>query len=340
MAGGAELEKAAELYERLRRLSCPGLEGVYVTDPQSIHELLCSPSVHRLDILEWICTRAHPPLQEQFFTLKESQADVKVKEMAKLGFDLMLCNVDDVDLVKGAVSPSRQLSFMGQLLDIIQTCEKASVLSELQPTTPGGGRNLLTCARENEELLKELFSSPQFQETLAPECNPWPADMKPLLVPEELQKRTPPCSKDNDGSDHVQELQKLSLSLEDLKKECQFLCSSAPDEDTVVPKLRSALTDFHRLIADFSQVYENEFQEHCGHAPPPMSPSGPLFQLAHQLLTTCCKELEAIGQFTETSSTVEEVVNKREQAKEYWGRGSMSTLCEKIKELKQDYEKF
>lgn len=338
MAGGVELQRAAELYARLQKLSCPSLEGVYATEPQSIHELLCSPSVHRLDILEWICTRAYPPLQDHFSTLKESQAELKVKEMAKLGFELMLCNPEDVDLIKGNVSPSRQLSFMEKLLDIIQTCDNVSGNSELQLLTPGGDRNLVTYARENEELLKEIFSSPHLQATLTPECNPWPADLKPLLTPEELQKRPLPCSKDSAISDHIQELQKISLSLEDLKQECKFLCSSVPGEDTVTQKLRLALTDFHQLSATFTQVYENELQEHCQHPAPQMSPSGPLFQSVHQLLTACCKELEAIAQFIKTSHTIEGVVKKRQQAEECWGGGSMATLYEKIQELKQNYE--
>ncbi|XP_069842316.1 HAUS augmin-like complex subunit 7 isoform X2 [Dendropsophus ebraccatus] len=340
MAGGVELRLAAELYERLQKLSCPALEGVYVTEAHSIHDLLCTPSAHRLDILEWICTRAYPPLQEQFSTLKESQAELKVKEMAKLCFDLMLCNPEDLDLIKGSVSPSRQLSFMAQLLDVVQTCDPVSSSSELQLMTLSDDKNIVTCARENEELLKELFSSPHLQATLTPECNPWPADLKTLLVPEELQKRTFPCSKDNAISGHIQELQKISLSLEDLKQECTFLCSSVPSEEIVIQKLRLALSDFQQLTTTFSQVYENELQEHCRYAAPQMNPSGPLFQSVHQMLTTFCKELEGITQFIETSSTIEEVAKKRQQERECWGGSSTATLYEKIKELKQNYELF
>ncbi|XP_066436774.1 HAUS augmin-like complex subunit 7 isoform X2 [Eleutherodactylus coqui] len=320
------------------KLSCPALEGVYVTEAQNIHELLCTPSAHRLDILEWICTRAYPPLQDLFSTLKESQAELKVKEMAKLGFELMLCHPDDVDLITGNVSPSRQLVFMGHLLDIIQTCEDAFANSE--SVTPGGDRNFVTCTRENADLLKELITSPHFQATLAPECNPWPADLKRLLVPEELQKRTLPCSNDDSISHHIQELQKISLHIEDLKHECPFLCSSVPGEEAVIQKLKLALTDFHQLIAAFLQVYENDFQEHCGHPAPPMSPSGPLFQSAHQLLTAFCKEVEAIAQFIESSRTIEGVVKKTQQAKECWGGSGTATLYEKIQELKQNYESF
>uniref|UniRef100_A0A6I8PNV2 Poly(ADP-ribose) glycohydrolase n=1 Tax=Xenopus tropicalis TaxID=8364 RepID=A0A6I8PNV2_XENTR len=68
----------------LQKLSCPCLEGVYLTDPQSIHELLCTPSSHRLDVLQWLCSRIYPPVQEQLSSLKESQTDIKVKAQKKI----------------------------------------------------------------------------------------------------------------------------------------------------------------------------------------------------------------------------------------------------------------
>ncbi|XP_075041050.1 HAUS augmin-like complex subunit 7 isoform X2 [Mixophyes fleayi] len=317
-------------------MCCPSLEGVYVTEPKSIHELLCTPSVRRLDILEWICTRVYPPLQDQFSSLKESQTEIKVKEMAKLGFELMLCHSEDVDLIKGHVSPTRQLSFMGHLLDIIPSFANLFGNPEIESSSQG----TVTYARENEELLKELFSSAHFQATLTPECNPWPADLKPNLLTEELQKKTLPSNKDNVITDHLEELQKISLDLQDLKEECTFLCSTVPGGETVAQTLRLALTDFHQLVAAFTQVYENAFHEHCGHPAPQMSPSGPLFQSVHQLLGICIKKLEAIAQFTQTSNTIVEVVRKRQQCKESWGSGSTATLYDKIKELKQNYEEL
>ncbi|XP_063794560.1 HAUS augmin-like complex subunit 7 [Pseudophryne corroboree] len=265
MAGDAELRKAVCLYERLQKLSCPSLEGVYITEPQSIHELLCTPSVRRLDVLEWICTR---------------------------------------------------------LAHVVSSCSAVS------------------CARENEEFLRELFSSAHFQATLTPECNPWPADLKPNLLTEEQQKRTVPADKDNVITDYLEELQKITMDLQDLKEECTFLCSAVPGGDTVTQTLRLALTDFHQLITAFTEVYENEFHEHCGHLAPQISSSGPLFQSIHSLLGICIKKLEAIAQFTETSNTIVEVVRKRQQCKESWGGSSAATLYEKIQELKQNYEVF
>ncbi|XP_073456569.1 HAUS augmin-like complex subunit 7 [Aquarana catesbeiana] len=121
---------------------------------------------------------------------------------------------------------------------------------------------------------------------------------------------------------------------------CTFLCSPVPGSETIIQTLKLAMTDFHQLIAAFTQVYENEFQEHCNHPAPRLSPCGPLFQSVHCLLESCSKELEAVAQFTATSNTITEVVRKRQQTKESWGGGSIATLHEKIKELKHNYELF
>ncbi|KAM8934556.1 HAUS augmin-like complex subunit 7 [Pelodytes ibericus] len=341
MAGAMELGRAADLYHRLKVMSCPHLEGIYLTEPQSMHDLLCTPSAHRLDILEWICTRVYPPLQDQFSALKESQTDLKVKEMVRLGFELLLCSSEDLDLIKGNASSQKQLSFIGQLMDIIQNPGTLASNLAAEPASLGPDKTFVNCVRENEELLKGLFSSSQFQATLYPECNPWPADIKPLLLNEEpLQKRALQPSKENVMSDSLEALQKISSTLQALKEECVFLNSSVPGSDTIMQSLRLALTDFYQLIAAFTQVYENEFQDHCGRPAPHLSPSGPLFQSVHRSLSICSKELEAIAQFTETSENIVEVVRKRQQSRESWGGSRFATLHEKIKELKQNYEAF
>lgn len=340
MAGVMEHRKAADLYHRLKVMSCPSLEGMYLTEPQSMYDLLCTPSAHRLDILEWICTRIYPPLQDQFSSLKESQVEIKIKEMVRLGFELLLCSSDDLDLIKGLASPQKQLSFIGQLMDIIQNPGTLASNLTAEPVSVGADKPFVNCVRENEELLKDLFSSSQFQATLYPECTPWPSDLKPILLSEEpIHKRTIQPSNDV-MNESLEALQKISSSLQALKEECVFLKSSVPGSDTILQTLRLALTDLYQLIATFTQVYENEFQDHCGHPAPQLSPSGPLFQSVHHSLNICSKELEAIAQFTETSENIVGVVRKREQSKNSWGGSRFTTLHEKIKELKQNYEAF
>ncbi|XP_029464959.1 HAUS augmin-like complex subunit 7 [Rhinatrema bivittatum] len=333
------------VYRRLKELECPCLEGLYLTDPETMQELLCTPSIHRLDILEWLCTRVYPPLQDYFSSLRESQSELKVKEMAKLGFELMLCRQDDLELIKGLSSPQQQLSFMDQLMDVIPSPSSSwQRLETGDSASPSTEESFQSCIREKEEFLRELFSSPHFQAVLNPECNPWPSDIKPLLLAGEgtMQRRSqaPRKSLENVLGKVLKVLTDTSATLEKLKEECSFLNSNAASSDTTVQTLKLAVSDFHQLIAAFSQVYENAFQEHCGRAAPPISTCGPLFQAVHQSLSLCSQELQAISQLVETSEKIVQAVEMRQQRAETWGGSSRTTLPAKISELRQNYKEF
>ncbi|XP_064415292.1 HAUS augmin-like complex subunit 7 isoform X2 [Latimeria chalumnae] len=306
-----------------------------------MRELLCTPSVHRLDILEWILTRVYPPLKKQFCSLKESQIDVRIKEMAKLAHELMLCPPNDLDLIKGLASSQRQLSFLDQLLDIIKSMNslKSSDSGDSATSSRTSG-SLHGFARKNEELLREIFGSPHLQSMLNPECKPWPSDMKLLLAEEYKRKHPPPVKPKEDILKEVsKKLKETNSVLEQLKGECDFLNSSSAPSSTL-QTLKLAISDFHHLITAFSQIFETEFRDHCSRAAPRISDCGPLFQSVHQLLTTCSEELQTLAQVTETSAKIVETAEQQQQDQISWGSGRATTLPLKVEELKRRYEEF
>nr|XP_033777088.1 HAUS augmin-like complex subunit 7 isoform X2 [Geotrypetes seraphini] len=343
MAGTLSL--AISVYQRLKELKCPSLEGLFLTDPETMQELLCIPSIHRLDILEWMCTQVYPSLRDHFSSLRESQSEMKVKEMARLGFELMLCHQDDLDLIKGLSSPQQQLTFLDQLVDVIASSSGSwQRFGTGDCTSSSAEESFQKYIRMEEEFLRELFASPHFQAVLNPECNPWPSDIKPLLLAGEgaLQRRTqaPGKSHDNELGKVLKVLTNTASTLEDLKQECSFLVGNTSTSETTVQTLKLAISDFHQLISAFSQVYENEFQEHCSRMAPSISACGPLFQAVFQSLSLCSKELQAIGQLVETSEKIVQTVEKRQQGAETWGGSNRSTLPEKISELRRHYRQF
>uniref|UniRef100_A0A671Q3B9 Uncharacterized protein n=1 Tax=Sinocyclocheilus anshuiensis TaxID=1608454 RepID=A0A671Q3B9_9TELE len=76
-------------------LGCPLVDGLYLREPDSVQELLCSPSLHRTDTLEWICASICPSLKEKFSTLKATQNEDLVQELARFGYEMMLCKAND-----------------------------------------------------------------------------------------------------------------------------------------------------------------------------------------------------------------------------------------------------
>ncbi|XP_044299650.1 HAUS augmin-like complex subunit 7 isoform X2 [Varanus komodoensis] len=322
------------------QLNCPALEGVYLSEPKDIEKLLCSPSPHRLDILEWICISVYPPLQQQFSSLKESESDVKIKEMAKLGYELMLSQANDLDLIAGNASARKQLHFLEQLLAAVSD-ESDLPLSDLEFFSTE--EYFQEIVKKNEEFVKQVFYSPDLQAVLNPECHPWSSDIKPLLVGKNiLPKRVlrSAASHERTLTDLLKQVEDAAARLEGLRAQCSFLqedpagTDSSYDSVTALQTFKLIASDFHQLLVAFEQVYENELK-HCERPAPRLSPCGPLFQAVHQGLLLCVKELQSLAQVMETSKLVVERVKQRHGEKTVWSGSAKVTLPSKLEELQQ-----
>ncbi|XP_044856516.1 HAUS augmin-like complex subunit 7 [Mauremys mutica] len=241
-AGKMAALAAASVYEQLKELRCPLLDGVFLAEPGAALGLLCAPSAQRLELLAWLCARyrtpprppsapswaghvslapavtlsppgpqSDPPLRERFATLTDSQTEEKTQEMAKLGSDLLLCRSDELDLIKGEASAERQLRFMEQLLDVIRYLDAITGTDSGDSTTSSREESLRGAARRNEEFLREVFSSPSLPALLAPSLPPCTADIKPLL----LEEPAPHTRSRLSGRSSGKTLAELSRTLEE-----------------------------------------------------------------------------------------------------------------------------
>ncbi|XP_053908189.1 HAUS augmin-like complex subunit 7 isoform X2 [Cuculus canorus] len=273
---------AALVLERLEALSCPPVAPLLPLDPTQALRLLCTPSAQRLELLEWLCLRVHPPLANRLAALQDGPRNARL-QVAALGAKLMLCRKDDLALVEGTASPERQLEFIEDLLDA------------------GGGSGV--CDKDRcipvTQFLHEVLETPEGKAALSP-----PEPPTPPLLDDDCPRPRSPCSRPS-ALELEAVLAGLRQRLELLEAQSPELVGSPGLAPPALPVLGVATRDLAALATAFGATELGGPWGTLGMgSDPPLAPCGALAPPVWQGLQRLKQSLGAVLQLRETAEEV------------------------------------
>ncbi|XP_062611395.1 HAUS augmin-like complex subunit 7 [Saccostrea cucullata] len=110
---------AVSFRQKLAKLGCPYTEGV---SESWISEMIYKPGEPRIKLLQWLFSKFDSKLHEYIeprFDTAESKLDSRIQRLLFVASTLGFCRYDDVDLIRGVTTGSKQDMFMDKLIDLV-----------------------------------------------------------------------------------------------------------------------------------------------------------------------------------------------------------------------------
>ncbi|XP_002734645.1 HAUS augmin-like complex subunit 7 [Saccoglossus kowalevskii] len=289
---------------RLEEVNCPFVEDV---DDSWIMEHIFTPGEQRIRLLQWLFSRFDPHLTELFDSQcipSDTKIDSRLQRLLYVSSILGLCNPNDVELVRGNTSKSKQIDFIDQLIDMVYISETSEDVSKRAMSSPG-------LIDESVSLPEQVNHDCNLLETIVRQENMNALfSVKTSLLPPDLTKNMRTSMKElGYGPDQRYELPqtyKLECLSEELAK--QLIRSTAhlkelhacPEYDESVVKKVIKTTELvsselAQLVTGFTFTFENEMRPWCGRSPPILSDIGVSFKRVYTLLQNFMQTLQSFS---------------------------------------------
>lgn len=316
-----------EVFEKLKDLQCPFLKGLHIKQPETVKQLLCTPSKYRMDILQWMYTRACPSSAPVLNPTSRTPEEAKIQVMLSVSRELMLTGPVTGDILMGRGGTLEQLRLIEELLDAVRSMATGClIMSSVE-------RQFKKTREENEKILGSLFSSPHLRSLLRPDCK--------ARVNTHVYDSKRKVNDDKTVLVMVKQLQESVDKLEVLRAEHKKAVGVGSAEAGILEqKLRLVISDFHQLVLAFLQVYDKELSECCNLDCPFIHPLGPIVETVCRTLISCRKLLKAVLDVTETSANAVETAEKQQEGGQSYGASVAMSLATKMEELIQKYKLF
>ncbi|KAI0222381.1 hypothetical protein LSAT2_026392 [Lamellibrachia satsuma] len=295
-----KLMKAAKRFkEQLDDLGCPFTEGV---EDWWIIELIFKPGEARIRLLQWLLVRFDEKLNNVLdpeHAATDVKMDSRLQRILFVASSLGLCHPDDADLIRGTTTNTKQLCFMGQLLDLLGVLDAAGDPRTKSMQSPG----IVTDGTpRSEQCVRDCW----LMDNLARHSLPALFDSRCKLLPLDIMKQVERHSKETFGVPDTQRLAEMVNQCQrDLDKQTDLLQelqqkygNCAEDEQKAVmlkSKLRLVLTELSQLITSFSYCFENELVAWCNKPTPVLNDLGPAFKKVYILLQQFTKLTDGLG---------------------------------------------
>ncbi|XP_046335158.2 uncharacterized protein LOC124117372 [Haliotis rufescens] len=308
----AATSKAAKLgkcfKEKLDQLGCPFTEGV---DESWITEPLFKPGEPRIRLLQWLFSKFDSKLAEVLdpdYAPVGSKMDSRIQRLLDVANTLGLCRYDDVDLIRGVTSVSKQASFMTQLIDMVSIIDASEETTMAALRSPGvvspstglteqfGADCLLMDHLANQEKTDVLFNC---------HVSLLPLDLQRKLdiqwVEKGFSKDSPPVpdlpALVNITTQVTKNLNRQIEILIDFKQQHRYQTSAENEQlDTMSRTLTVVLSELSQLTVSFTYCYENEMRHWCNKSPPSLTGLGKAFKRVHTILHQFHQLLSSISQ--------------------------------------------
>lgn len=295
MAASSNISRSKSLKTKLDSLGCPYTEGV---EDSWITELLFKPGEARIRLLQWLFSKCDSTLNDILdpqYASVESKMDSRIQRLLYVASTLGLCRYDDVDLIRGVTSASKQAAFMEHLIDLVCIADAAEDPQNKLLQEPG-----LVC--DAMSLDEQLLHDAAYLNNLGTRCNIEAVFKSSVnFLPPDLQKTVednwsqkghqrdkPPRPDLQSIADSAlklaEDMERQKELLEDLKKHYRYQPQDVSHQDAVCRLMSLVLSELSQLITGFTFCYENEMHHWCNKSPPALTQLGPTFKRVHRLL--------------------------------------------------------
>ncbi|XP_061187859.1 HAUS augmin-like complex subunit 7 [Saccostrea echinata] len=289
--------------KKLDKLGCPYTEGV---SESWISEMIYKPGEPRIKLLQWLFSKFDSKLHEYIeprFDTAESKLDSRIQRLLFVASTLGFCRYDDVDLIRGVTTGSKQDAFMDKLIDLVcikDAADDPDNKSMRNPNVVSESMPLEDQFQHDSHLMKTLVSQEKVDSMLNPRLSLLPPDLQRqyevAMVEKGLDKDRPPKpdiqSLMESAEKLSQDLQRQQEILREVNKTFMYE-SPDPSRGEIVSKTMSlVLSELSQLVTGFTYCYENEMSHWCNKSPPVLNELGPAFKRVYNLLQTFVKLLK------------------------------------------------